>query len=360
MKKQSIFLVSLSCPKNHGDFVLKTELNKLLSRFGLVVGVKPSSSIFAVAEDWCFAVAKPRELFGCLRRIGAFSRRKTIFLILSPGGLGGNIDSFIKFSLRICVFALLRFAGVKILHMGVSTEKGGALAAKLLSFESMLKNVTLYRDTASLAVARSRGEKRIADIPDFSFLLGKACKIDRKAVRPISCLLSFRRLLITDNKGYEQKLEALVAQFQGSNHEKSARFYYQVDVDKDYQQYLASLSKVPLIDCGTFPYDEMKLSATLGSSRYIISNRLHVLLLGMFYGALPIPVVTPSENQKILGLFSDAGLRSLCFDLEQENCDIDGHIKLVEQSIDQITEKIDAWIRESAETIEKVIKRIVE
>jgi polysaccharide pyruvyl transferase WcaK-like protein len=50
---------------------------------------------------------------------------------------------------------------------------------------------------------------------------------------------------------------------------------------------------------------------------YVFSNRLHVLLLALRAGVTPIALVRRGSNAKIRGLFSDMGLASHCFDVDE-------------------------------------------
>lgn len=48
-----------------------------------------------------------------------------------------------------------------------------------------------------------------------------------------------------------------------------------------------------------------------GEARMVISNRLHVLLLTMSSGGLPIALLEHEEHSKIAGLYEDIGLKDL-------------------------------------------------
>ena len=51
-----------------------------------------------------------------------------------------------------------------------------------------------------------------------------------------------------------------------------------------------------------------------GKAKYILSNRLHVLLLGYKYGAPTICVSDIEKHRKIRGIFTDNGLQDVLLD----------------------------------------------
>nr|MCU0537984.1 hypothetical protein [Hydrococcus sp. Prado102] len=50
----------------------------------------------------------------------------------------------------------------------------------------------------------------------------------------------------------------------------------------------------------------------------IFSNRLHVLMFAMRCDSIPIAVIDAAKEEKIVGIFSDAGLKRLILDIDKE------------------------------------------
>jgi polysaccharide pyruvyl transferase WcaK-like protein len=50
----------------------------------------------------------------------------------------------------------------------------------------------------------------------------------------------------------------------------------------------------------------------------VFSNRLHVLMFAMRCDSIPIAVIDAAKEEKIVGIFSDAGLKRLILDIDKE------------------------------------------
>lgn len=94
---------------------------------------------------------------------------------------------------------------------------------------------------------------------------------------------------------------------------------YQVKYDREAARELADLFheafEVELIDTLLSLEEATQLYAGVD---LIISNRLHVLLLGSICNTLSVPFINPLENKKIAGIYEDNGLYDMVLDYRDD------------------------------------------
>ncbi len=133
---------------------------------------------------------------------------------------------------------------------------------------------------------------------------------------------------------------------------------YQVDSDYKFSQTLrnryANNYDVILIED---IIDSTTMYNLYSQAAIVFSNRLHVLMFSMFCGGLPIPVINQIKEQKINGIFSDAGLEEVILNISQGEDIINKLPALLEKS-ESIKEKISLCFQEKQKLGEEMLQQI--
>lgn len=92
--------------------------------------------------------------------------------------------------------------------------------------------------------------------------------------------------------------------------DKKIKVVYQVKFDREpaieiYDILSKSFDNIELIDSKLNLQDASDLYR---DADYIVSNRLHVLLLGMVQGVIAFPLIIPGDNAKIINIYKDNNL----------------------------------------------------
>ncbi|MEY8198628.1 MAG: polysaccharide pyruvyl transferase family protein [Colwellia sp.] len=284
---------------NVGDALINRELIKLCASMGgVVVDISscPSSfqnwlglnkiknviSIFSAFSFWC-------------RIVIDLLKKNEVYFFINPGGYIGEI-SRLKAYVRItkCLWlGFLRFCGVKICLVGVSYEKLGA--NNLLSIKARAKILYFHgvRDSISEVLCSTEGIKTHR-IEDLAFGCDYIPKINTDNS---SVLVSMRQ---------DDDIDIIVnSLFTNLNIEYQDIFLSsQVKRDMATQEDIKNKLSVDVSDLGMVDGVDSALER-YSNVKYVISNRLHVLLLAWFAGAIPIALIASNKNQKIRGIFSD-------------------------------------------------------
>jgi polysaccharide pyruvyl transferase WcaK-like protein len=108
---------------------------------------------------------------------------------------------------------------------------------------------------------------------------------------------------------------------------------YQVGMDQTFCRQLAdryaSLHSVQFVEERV---DLDTMQRIYGGALMVFSNRLHVLMLAMAFGSIPIAVIDKTNHNKITGIFNDADLSALLIDIRDGQTSVSRLIDLVEQS----------------------------
>ena len=131
--------------------------------------------------------------------------------------------------------------------------------------------------------------------------------------------ISFRDL---EDVSYDDKIRRTIQSILESNKYDSVVFFYQVQRDYDYnkrlymyfQEYKNVVFKEECLEWSDLSF--------YNRFRFTLSNRLHVLLLGLVHDVTPIPLLnSDSKTNKIIGIFKSIGLSGLVNE-ESNNFDI--------------------------------------
>lgn len=170
------------------------------------------------------------------------------------------------------------------------------------------------RDTKSIKLLKDAGYSHAEYFPDLTFL--NIPPAPSNTHRP-HCLLTFRERIAENEQADHYSMQLCAAIEKAINWLKAKQAYqlatyHQVDEDKDSMSSLASRNGIAFL-CDK--PDLLNFSSFFASSAWVISNRLHALLIGAYCGAIPIALTTP-EHVKVVSLFETVGWKSLVVNAE--------------------------------------------
>ncbi|MCV7269131.1 polysaccharide pyruvyl transferase family protein [Mycolicibacterium doricum] len=312
MNRPTSFLSVKTQFENAGDALINRELVRICSRFSdVVVDTSRCPDAFLASmhlEEYSPHVKKARSasLFFTLVLQRVLRRPGYYFLI--PGGYVGEKHGIQLLSLiaNTAILAGMKLLGVRVCHVGVSYERLGSRHARILALRSRLMHCLLARDASSRAYAESLGIRIDGLIPDLAFgAVSYRCDISGNE----GVALSFR----VDQMDSQRSDAELLIRHLDEILPKSADFKFiaQVQRDAPFMHELA-MRKYPSGRSSsfraTFSDADEALDAYAGC-KYVLSNRLHVLLFGMIAGCEPIPCVDETVNRKVVGIFDLLGIR---------------------------------------------------
>lgn len=310
---------------NFGDYVINLELIRLLCEQGQVEidDCGCDSTFLDQLESQIGNYRRPDATLKTLSGLlGAFLKNKTPdFLVLSPGAMA--ILPKPKWIARgFCMYLvlnLLRLRGTKIIRLGVSRKPQGYTIVDRLMILWMRQTDEIYfRDEISLKyyMPHSHKRQRIGYFPDLALYL--PCKMsDQLKDRPSLIGFSFRypeKCTVGESFSF-QGLVDLSLLWHECGYE--CRFYHQVEADAKYGSEVAEAFRI-----GS-PGAKMEVVEVESQERadheyiqpqVLLTNRLHVALLCLLAGGLPVPLCSREENAKLFGLFERIGLQELCLD----------------------------------------------
>lgn len=228
--------------------------------------------------------------------------RKGDVLALSPGAFPLSRKQIPREAVQLLLALWLWVRGARVARFQRSIPSQSSRAARLLhSLACRASEICLWRDDAS---AKLVGVGTVA--PDMALLW-----------RPDTPSCSDKRSLVISLRG--DRREQLSAGDLGSLADLALGLdleivcVSQVERDNAQADYLASV--LPTKQTFTWHPEEsirreVQLLEIYGESSIVVSDRLHVLLIGAISGAVPV-CVKPRDNPKITGAFAAAGIHLL-------------------------------------------------
>lgn len=232
-----------------------------------------------------YRVSAKRISLSNLFNFFTFLRSKKVRLITRSPGPIIEPNAKIRMGFRI-INCLARFAGSRITYFG------NCCSAQLSRDEALKSNGVqnvFMRSIASVEYAK-KYFKNVDYIPDMAFLLHT---YKNNSVKK-TVLVDYRPSE-NDNAESIQELQSLVSQFKEYGYE--IELYYQVVSDKEHSQFLFNDlgNEYITFRSDTLWYDDLDFYK--GKS-FVISNRLHSLLIGAAFGVIPIARI--SSDHKML------------------------------------------------------------
>lgn len=287
---------------NAGDALINRELLRLLRARGeirAISGGMPPSFLgeMGLAAEEMIGETNA-DLFKALFRQALRGGRK-LYLVLTPGDIfGGASKDGIA---RGVVFPALRALGVRIIRIGASIGKFTPLRAKTEAWLSRCSYFLGLRDAISIAAAKSYGMKNVGAFPDLAFMLDYFPRRARAVQTVALCLRDDH----SDAAGL-QSLMASIDSLLAADGDLQVVCVVQVERDASFMRTLterypshrARFVQESRIDALLSIYDDVDI---------VVTNRLHSMLMAVSRGALPVALLDPEANRKIVGIMSDAG-----------------------------------------------------
>ncbi|WP_353149286.1 polysaccharide pyruvyl transferase family protein [Chryseobacterium sp.] len=235
-----------------------------------------------------------------------FSNLGITHIFKSPGPFGsaGNKKVFLKNMLIGLIFKIFKSKGIKSYLVGNDVHYKNKMDKKVVEFFSRNTEKILCRSYTNVNALQNLGFKNIDYIPDMCF--GYAPK-NIVELRSNEIGVSFRRL---DDENYHQKILEAIQNILDTT-DKKITFFYQVNHDFEYNNELFTHFK----DNKNVSFNEDCLQwdnlSFYNRFSFTLSNRLHVLLLGVVYNVIPIGLLNnDSKTQKIIDIFDGVDLNN--------------------------------------------------
>jgi hypothetical protein len=302
-----IFYNAFTQFENLGDQIINRELLRLLRQHGQLivnVGGAPRWYLQAIQIQESEKVGPVRFLVH-IAMAGLWRGRRGYFFT-KPGhtapshGFSGLRTSL----LRLVRYSLLNRSGIKVCRLGFSISENTGVARAFETAASKHFFFAAVRDSYSWTVGSGMSYHGLRQMPDLSLMLTyRGDKCDKKNAIGVS----FRSV----ERPLEPGLQELVAEAEASH---ALRCFIQVGRDRAFMERLLGGRRIDSVP-NDASLQAQKIEELYGACRFVISNRLHCLLVGMSYGALPIAVCGPGEN-KISALLRDLGFGYAIISLE--------------------------------------------
>ena len=312
--RRSYLLSEATQHGNLGDVALNVVLLEALCARGPVITLKsqaplPRLYLRSLERSGVARLSGPAFVAEALRRR---LRGETLVICLNPGGQRGRYLPAL--TVRIAILALARLLGIRLVRLGVSLgpfSRWRRLQERCLA---ALLDVQAVRDTRSLAMIGDRANGSARTIPDLTLLCkdvlappsdGRERRRIALSLRPGHCADPARHHAMLRRVGEmvsricrDCRLELVVVA--------------QVTSDIPTLQELATHygAEFVVIDADD-PCLEDRLAVAYGSTALIITNRLHAGLFAALNGAVPLFLVEPEHDTKIVAMIEDAGLVDL-------------------------------------------------
>lgn len=337
---------------NTGEVLIYKSLLNFLRHYGEVV-INDGASIqpkflqrLGVTEQERLSGKTSGGFIGYLLRttfMGKF-RKEQVYFVTGVGEHNvAGAKSVVKNILSFCFLSLFRLLGGRVLRIGMSMRFGGRLEQLSEKFLSYAVDHYYVRDSISFQNCKDAGVSRCKMAPDLSW----GYKIDFKdSGNRNDVYMSFRSYCEgqTNADWYEVRLRTALCHLVrdiSANVKGHIVFSWQCDEDFVFMKSLYDeLSDVKNLKMGVELITLDNAHLYYGKAKYILSNRLHVLLLGYKFGAPTICISDIERHRKIRGVFTDNGLQNVLLDMNmsEENlcchlCEIVKDASLLEDNI---------------------------
>lgn len=232
-------------------------------------------------------------------------RGKTVYYFLNPGGLGGDlsVSSVIASVVYSGILFGFRLLGVRVTHVGFSMAPVSGKERFSVKLRSKACWKVLPRDRSSGKYLRSIGANVDGFFPDLAFLNNTMTKAKKTG----DIIISFR----FDGQhsiGFRQA-EVLLESIFNDCSGKRVIFYCQVD--RDSERLMELYKKFSHFENSSYLHNSSDFNVArdvYGKASYVVSNRLHCLLMGALSGAIPVATIAGADGCKIYSLFSDLNM----------------------------------------------------
>ena len=356
----NFYFLCITQPTNLGDLVINKMLVDELCLYGRVYvdAYKTPENFRSVLTENDSVVDLYKEKRISAKRFNLFrlyllaKREKIQFFVSSPGPIeGGNTLYSIGVSIIKLVFKL---AGAKNYCIG------GCCSSMISSHKTIRTGIVdhyFMRSYASVNYINSTKEGLASYIPDMAYLLrmhitprnsDKEITVNRNRV-----LINFREL--NDPSGrFFIWCQDIINAFQAAGY--SVLLYYQVESDFDFMNRLYQSTKGENVEFlkNIVWYDDLSVYE---DAKCIISNRLHSILVGAVYGAIPLACISEHKLTSKIQDVLESSLGETGASLSVPYLTPVEKIVVKAREVDTIA--LDCLINDSAKLCREVIKNLV-
>lgn len=292
------YFLCVTQPTNLGDLVINKMLIDELSQYGDVyIDCKNTPDVFS---RYLFESPKAINLWekygvslktGNIAKWWWFIKKHSIDLYFSsPGPIGMGKKNAISYYFQV-VNKLLSFAHVKRYRVGNCCSQALTEGRTL---ETKGVEAFYLRSKKTVDQLISKGADNVSYIPDLAYLLKKTAQ---KTEKKKTAILSFREVR-KNIEQFEAWLDDVVSTLLNNGYE--VEFYYQVKADENFIKNLYSRynSQGVKLRQDMVWFDSLDYYS---DKSIVISNRLHSLLVGSVYGALPYAFVDSNPKTSKVG-----------------------------------------------------------
>ena len=231
-----------------------------------------------------------------------------------------NIKDSIKNILSFNFLLLLRLFGLKIIRIGASMSFNGRIALLSEKLVSIPINHYYVRDSISYSNCLKAGVKKCKIAPDLSW--GYSIKYNKEKKERECVYMTFRPYCddIKNNIDYKEHLTNVIIYVINALTQQNYKIVlcYQCLKDYEYMQYIyknvANNDNVQLLNEMITLDNADKYYC---NAKFILSNRLHCLLLGYKFDAPTICLTDVDKHKKIVGIFNDNNISDAIIDIKQ-------------------------------------------
>ncbi len=255
---------------------------------------------------------------GSLKRQSMFKMLTKIkldfdYYFKSPGPSGGEDYKFSQIIKRLVItyqFRSLSKSGLKLNLIGNDITIKNKFNTWSERYSNGFFDNTLVRSRQNVKKLKEANVNNVDYIPDVAFLFNDYSNtVTKKKV-----LISLRNLNDLD---YDKKIEEYLSQAIPFFISKGLEvcFFHQVESDKDYNEFL--YNKFKKLNCNIISdciwYND--IVDTYSESVYLITNRLHVMILGIVHHVIPFLILKDdAKTSKINRILSDNNIECLISD----------------------------------------------
>lgn len=299
---------------NLGDLLINKMLIDEISKYGTVYvdGAGLPDNFRDVLIENNNVKDFEKEYKGSLKRISGYRLLSVVksdfdYYFKSPGPSGGMVFDFMSVVRTVVLAYQFNYLSKGKLKLNLV---GNDIIIRTKLDKWFQKNTNKAFDNYLVRSKENRdqligmGYENASFIPDMAFLFeAKDISINKNTV-----LLSFRDL---KNKQYTEQLLVYLQKCIDRFTEDSLEivFFHQVASDKEYNKFLyqSLVGKTRIIE-KTLSYHE--ISNVYRCSKYVVTNRLHVFLLGMRHEAIPLAFLNEdNKTSKISNIVKTFGLK---------------------------------------------------
>lgn len=323
---KNTFILNLNVQyENAGDLLINKCLITELRKYGqpiINISGMPKDFLDSLELEKKEGVKKIRFLFFILAGLfQSLFRTHNIYIFSGPGHAYGTSLSYALRLLRFGLYwRIFRLFGVKTIKAACSAGPFSQIVKNAERFCATAFQWFLVRDSISLSYCKKLGIK-CEYFPDLSYLTN--IKFEKKKLYSEEyVVLSFRESShgLDSTVDYAEKLFQKMDRLLENLHQSSISkivISYQVSRDRDFC--LKFKERYSRMDYEVIFHNEKlnveKALSLYSQAKFIFSNRLHVLLLGLISGSLPLAIIDKERHHKITGIYIDEQLEDCIADI---------------------------------------------